>query len=130
MNEGQRAIADYLLEQARWRGEKAEQYPEDARNLRCAAGLKELAEYVLGLSPTDERVLELTTLGVREGMFSPYPAVGPGGGNAPYAISRFRFHAYGADEDCEHFLARLVVHMRDDALAFAREQGELPDADE
>jgi hypothetical protein len=122
MSDGRRLIADYLLEQARWRGEKAEEYPEDGRNLRCAEGLKALAEYVLSLPATDERILDLTSMGVRAEMFSPPPVLGPpGAAQAQYAISQFRFHDPG--EDCDRFLTELVRLMRDDALRFARESG-------
>jgi hypothetical protein len=36
-------LAEYLDAQAAWRGLKAEKYPDDARNERSAAGLRELA---------------------------------------------------------------------------------------
>jgi hypothetical protein len=116
----QQAIADHFREQARWRRDKAAEYPDDQRNAQCAAGLEELAEYVLGLPADDERVIELTTLGVRDGMFSPFP-----GSPAEHAIGRFRFHR--GDEDCGQFLAELVRRMRDDALRFGREHGAIPD---
>ena len=60
------AIAEYLREQARWREPKAEQYPDDARNERCAAGLRALAEHVESLPDDDERLLILRARGADE----------------------------------------------------------------
>ena len=114
---GQQAIAEYFNARARWRYQKAAEYPDDPRNLRCAEGLEELASYVLSLDPSDERILELTTLGVREGGFSPFHE------SAAYAVARFRFHC--RDEDCGAFLTSLLGVMRDDALRVARERGDL-----
>jgi hypothetical protein len=119
---GQQAIADYFRGRAEWRYGKAAEYPEDARNLRCAEGLEELAEYVLSLDPSDQRIIELTTLGVREGLFSPYV-----GDSSAYAISRFRFDSSSAEESCKHFLTRLVQHMIEDAPRAARLAGALDD---
>ena len=115
---GQQAIADYLNEQADWRRREAAEYPDDPRNLRCAEGLEELAGYVLSLDPSDQRIIELTTLGVRDGRFSPSP-----GGFAANAVARFRFDRRG--EGCGGFLTSLVRLMRNDALRFAGDPGEL-----
>jgi hypothetical protein len=114
----QQAIADHFHDQARWRSEKAAEYPEDHRNARCADGLEDLAEYVLGLPADDERLIELAAIGVREGLFSPLP-----GDSAAYAIGRFRFDR--ADKDCGHFLASLVRMVRDDAIRQAQLAGEI-----
>jgi hypothetical protein len=118
---GQQAIAAYLNTQADWRSQKAVEYPEDPRNLRCAEGLRELASYVLSLDPSDERIMEMTTLGVREGVFSPFHE------SAAYAVARFRFHR--RDEDCGAFLTSLLGVMRDDALKLAKDQGALAGAE-
>src|SRR5260370_18910815 len=82
----QQAIAEHFREQARWRRERAAEYPDDHRNVTIAAGLEELADYVLSLPPSDERLRELGRAGMLEGLFSP-----PSGAASAYAISRFRF---------------------------------------
>jgi hypothetical protein len=112
--DAQAAIADHFREQVRWRSEKAAEYPDDYRNEQCADGLEELAAYVLSLPADDERIIELGTLGVRDGLFSPFS-----GDLAAYAISRFRFDD-GRDE-CGGFLANLVKRLRDDAIRFAKQ---------
>ena len=50
----QRLIADYFREQANWRERKADEYPDDERNRRCATGLRDLARHV-DRSPTTTR---------------------------------------------------------------------------
>jgi hypothetical protein len=104
-------IAVYLEDQAAWRYEKATEYPDDARNKRSAHGLRELAAYVRGLPSNDERIIELGTIGVRDGLFSP-PVVG--GPDASHAISRFRFN--NPLDDCDQFLTDLIPQVRADAI--------------
>jgi hypothetical protein len=55
-------LAEYLDAQAAWRGLKAEKYPDDARNERSAAGLRELAAQVRALADDDPVLLELEKL--------------------------------------------------------------------
>ena len=62
MSGAKELLAEAFGGQARWRSEKAEEYPDDERNPRSAAGRDHLAEYVVSLSDTDERVRELATL--------------------------------------------------------------------
>ena len=111
---GQRALVDYIREvgcrQAAEKGGRAG--PRRARG--GADGLGKLATYVLRLPPDDGRVLELTSLGYRAGVFAPYE-------EAAAAIARFRRD--DPCEDCEAFLARLVRLMRDGALRHARAHG-------
>ena len=59
-----RSARTIIDEQARWRREKAEEYPDDGRNERAANGLVELAEYVRSLPENDERLRELMSLSV------------------------------------------------------------------
>ena len=40
------SLQDNFRAQARWRREKAEEYPDDERNAQSAAALESLAEYV------------------------------------------------------------------------------------
>jgi hypothetical protein len=113
-----RAILNYFLERAKWRNEKAAEYPEDDRNRLAAAALRGLGGYVLRLSDEDERIRELGTLAVREGMFMPFP-------EGQRLISRFGFD--NPEQDSGAFLDELVRVTRSETLAFAREHGALPD---
>ena len=114
--EGQRALAAYLCERA-CRSEAGER-PEGPRDQAPAAGLRELAGYVLRLPPDDERLLELASLGYRVGMFVPFE-------EAAEAVARFRRD--DPREDGGAFLARLARLMRDGALRDARAHGVLGD---
>lgn len=40
------ALVDYLREQARWRRDKADEFPEESRNQRSAIALEGLADFV------------------------------------------------------------------------------------
>lgn len=42
-------LAEHLRDQANWRGNKAEEYPEDRRNERAEQALLDAAEYVAQL---------------------------------------------------------------------------------
>lgn len=86
-------------------------------------GWRELAAYIHSLPDDDERIIELGTWGVREGLF-----MVPPGGSAQYAISRFRF--YQRDDDCDLFLSDLVELVKEDAIRQAQDAGELPLRDE
>lgn len=108
-------IAQYFDEQSNWRAQKAEEYPEDQRNCRASAGLEELAAYVRALPDDDGCLQELSSLGIREGLFWPYA-----GESAEHAISRFRFHNGVEDDDCGRFLSELVCMFTEDALRFAK----------
>ncbi len=55
-------LAAYFASQAEWREHKAEEYPDDTRNERSAAGLRALAEHVQGLPARDERLVLLAVL--------------------------------------------------------------------
>ena len=114
---GRRALADYIREAA---GRVAAEAGEDADDPRHhgADGLRELAAYVLGLPADDGRLLELTSLGYRVGVFAPYD-------EAAAAIAGFRRDT--PREDCGAFPARLACLMRDGALRHARAHGVLGD---
>jgi len=49
-------LADLFLSTARWRREKAEQFPDDVRNVRSAVALESAAEYVQDL-PDEHAIL-------------------------------------------------------------------------
>ena len=114
---GQRALADYIGEAARRAAAEAGEHPDDPRR-HGADGLRELAAYVRRLPAEDGRLLELTSLGYRVGVFAPYE-------EAAAALARFRRD--DPREACGAFLARLVRMMRDGALRHARAHGVLGD---
>ncbi|WP_261561613.1 hypothetical protein [Frankia tisae] len=83
-----REISAFVDNTARWREMVAEDYPEDERNTRSAAGLRELARWVGDLPDTDPRLVTLVTSAPKD-----YFATG---GIAPAEIcqrmtSRYRF---------------------------------------
>jgi hypothetical protein len=78
--------------------------------------LEGLAAFVRGLPESDERLLVLGTLAVRNGQFMP-------GGATQYALLTF---IGTSPEACDAFLTNLVRIARDDALTRARAHGVLP----
>jgi len=78
--------------------------------------LEGLAAFVRSLPESDERLLLLGTLAVREGQFVP-------GGATRHAIPRF---VGTTDDTRDAFLTTLARIARDDALAQARAHGLLP----
>lgn len=121
MADPRQAIADYMRQVGAWRRRKAEEYDRDARNLRCAAGLDDLADVVLALPPADERLAVLARLAMTEGLFTP-------GQQTSYEIGRFRFHSDAAT--CDAFLDRLVELASADAGEHGRFGGRLPPGDD
>ena len=115
------AMADHLRATAVWRRKRAEEYDKDARNLRAAAGLEELADHVLALPPDDERLQTLSRLAMTGEAFTP-------GQQTSYEIGRFRFHhgAVGLDA----FLDRLVELATADRGEQGRFGGRLPEGDD
>jgi hypothetical protein len=111
-------IADYIEDQARWRGQKAADYPGDARNEASAEGLKKLAEYVRALPDDDQRlatlfVLEATdTGGESRDIFSPGPQVSR-------TISRFCFNYHS--ENYGMFLYDLIPGAIEDRRELCRD---------
>jgi hypothetical protein len=99
MMSGQQTIADYIFKQAAWRDTQAAEPPDQRRNERAAASLRELAAYVLALPGDDERILELTRLVVRDGAFLPFP-------EGERVIAVFGFDSVG--QDCGTFLTQLL----------------------
>lgn len=116
-----RAMADYFRGIAVWRRQRAEEYDRDARNLRSAAGLDELADHVLALPAEDERILRLTQLAMEGEAFAPGQQTG-------YEIARFRFFHDSASLDA--FLDRLVELAVADHGEMGRFGGRLPEGDD
>lgn len=119
--EFRQAVADYLRTTAAWRRGKAEEYDRDARNLRAAAGLEELADYVLALPADDRRLRELARLTTEGEAFRPDQ-------RASYEIGRFRFH-YG-ETAVDPFLDTLVELAIADKGEMGRFGGRLPEGDD
>jgi len=90
----QEMLAEYLESQASWREMKAEDYPEDGRNRRCAEGLKEAASTVRSLAPQDERLVTL------EGVHDDHDTgVFWAGEETSLRVGRFRFSDPSEDVD-------------------------------
>lgn len=118
--EDRQAIATYVRSLADWRRRKAEEYDRDARNLRAAAGLEELADYIEALSD-DARVRRLREIAFTGDLFTP-------GQQTAYELGRFRFHH--ADSRLDAFLDRIVEFAEFDAQEQGRFGGLLPPGDD
>lgn len=121
MSPFQASFAAFCEATAAWRRRKAEEYDRDARNLRTAAALDELAALVRALPPDDARLTELERLAGEAGEFRPDQRV-------LYELGRLRFHH--PETTLDPFLDTLV----DLALADRGEQGRfggrLPEGDD
>ena len=116
-----RSVADFCRATADWRRRRAEEYDRDARNLRTATALDELADHVLSLPPTDPRLHELERLAGEAGEFRPDQRV-------LYELGRFRFHHPEATVD--PFLDRLVELATADRGEAGHFGGHLPEGDD
>jgi hypothetical protein len=105
------AIANYLRGISRWRRARYNDDLRDARNLRAAAALDELADYVEMLPTDDPRLARLGAIAMDGALFAP-------GQQTSYEIGLFRFH--NADTTFDGFLDRIVEL----AEADRREHGE------
>jgi len=114
------AIAGYLRRIADWRRQRFEDFDRDPRHLRAAAGLDELADYVLALPADDPRLLALGELAMEGELFVP-------GQQASYEIGRFRFHH--AQTTLDGFLGHLVELALADANEHGNFAGRLPPGD-
>lgn len=117
----QQAVAEFVRTTAAWRRRKAEEYDRDARNLRAAAALEELADHVLALPADDPRLRELARLTSEGDEFRPDQRV-------LYELGRFRFHQPEATPD--PFLDRLVELAEEDRGEAGRFGGRLPEGDD
>lgn len=102
----QLALAEHLRSVAQWRRDKMQEFDPDARNLRSAAGLEELANYWLTLPEDDPLVVELVGLTFLGQMFRP-------GQRTEWEIPRFRF--YHEESTVEGFMRKLLDLARQDA---------------
>ena len=104
------ALAAYLAGIADWRRQKARELDRDARNLRTAASLEELASLIRALPADDPRLDRLARLGLRGEVFEP-------GQQLHYEVGRFRFF------HPEATIAGFLDTMVELAEADMREQG-------
>ncbi len=92
-------IADYLRNIAVWRRQRVQDDLHDVRNLRSAAALETLADYVLSLPEDDERIQALSHLAVERESFVP-------GQQTAYEIGRFHF--FSEESSFDAFLTWMV----------------------
>ena len=105
------ALRAYFAGIADWRRQREREYDRDARNLRTAAGLDDLADYTDSLPADDPRLERLSRLGLRGEVFEP-------GQQLHYEVGRFRFH--NPDVTTDGFLTTMVELAETDM----RERGE------
>lgn len=115
------SIAEFCRATAAWRRRKAEEYDRDERNLRTAAALEALADYVLVIPADDPRLTELQRLAGTGDEFTPDQRV-------LYELGRFRFHP--ADAGLDPFLDTLVSLAEADRGEAGRFGGRLPEGDD
>jgi hypothetical protein len=107
----------YLRERATLLRQRRADAPAAAEHLTAHAhALDLLAEFVQALPEDDERMLMLSTLAVRNGVFV-------AGAGTEHALSQFDSTSR---EACDVFLTNLVRIARDDAITSARAHGHLP----
>jgi hypothetical protein len=109
-------LAAYLLVQAGLLRQRDLPPVMAAHAREHAQHLEGLAAFVRSLPESDERLLLLGTLAVRNSQLVP-------GGATQHALLTF---VGTSPEDCDAFLTNLVHIARDDALARARAHGVLP----
>lgn len=123
-----RSMSERILGIAEWRRERERQDlyghgPEVAvRSRRSAAGLTDLATYILALPPDDERLISLTVVAFYGAQFDP-------GATMLHELGRFRFH--DPDVSLDGFVDRMVVlaeldHSERDHLGGPQVPGDNP----
>jgi hypothetical protein len=110
-------LGKYLREQAAWRRSKAEEYPDDDRNVRSAEALDALAEYVDKI-PDDVRVRYLADHHLLE-------SAALGGEKTHRQVARWGFdRGTIAAELQHHFLSELCAFAAQDAYELIRDNRE------
>jgi hypothetical protein len=127
-------LADYFRSQAEWRDRKAEEYPEDKRNVQSAAALRSLADYVEPIDgreaegPSGKRILSrvydveqhLTEQHLTEGTLT------LGGERTKREVARYGFGQPVTDESHKKFLEDLLPLCLKDAYEFAEDHHDDP----
>lgn len=114
------SLSDYFRSQADWRRQKAEEYPEDARNLQSARALDSLAEYVERHAPhaSAGAIVEALTPHIHHRGF------GLGGEETHRVVARYGFgRSPKTPAHHQEFLEELQALCLEDAYEFAREHG-------
>lgn len=115
-------LSEYFREQAAWRRRKADEYPNDGRNLRSAEALESLADYVerpdTASGPAGPAIAALEP-------HIPEPGASLGGEEAGRAVSRYGFGpAVMRENDHEWLLNRLVALCLADAYELVRDHAD------
>jgi hypothetical protein len=110
------SLSEYFLSQAAWRRQKAEEYPDDERNLQSACALESLAEWLEENPRFADQFEPFMVDGVD--VFTP-------GENAGREASRYGF-GYNATSESQHeeLLEDFYVACLADAFAWAQDNGE------
>jgi hypothetical protein len=116
-----RMIADYLHNIAIWRRQRAQDDLRDARNLRSAAALEALAQFILDLPEDDERIQTLSRIAVEGQSFVP-------GQQTAYEIGRFHF--FSEESSFDAFLTWMVELAEADRSEHGRFGGRQAPGDE
>ena len=116
------SLSDYFRNQAAWRSQKADEYPDDSRNAQSADALYSLAEYVEG----DQRGGKETGALVAALEQHLFDATLLGGPSMARAVSRYGFGHKVSPMTHLDFLDELTVLCMEDAYEFAQEHGEDP----
>jgi hypothetical protein len=124
MVEPRELIARYIDEQAAWRRQMAERYPDDARNRSSAECLEALARHVRSLNSADFRVEQLWALDNANAagtVWSPGPSTAQ-------VIAEYGFH--GKPMPTDAFLDDLIAVAEGNARDMLGERREWHDADD
>ncbi|MGI9254662.1 MAG: hypothetical protein ACR2J8_13030 [Thermomicrobiales bacterium] len=114
-------LAAFCRSTGEWRRRKAEEYDRDARNLRTADALDDLASHILTLPSNDTRLKDLQRLASTGDAFTPDQRV-------LYELGRFRFHH--PETGLDPFLDTLVDLAVADRGEAGRFGGMLPVGDD
>ncbi|MDQ3694544.1 MAG: hypothetical protein M3464_13090 [Chloroflexota bacterium] len=117
----QETVAVFCEDTAAWRRRKAEEYDRDARNLRTAGALDQLAAHIRSLAPDDARLIALHRLAATGDDFLPDQRV-------IYELGRFRFHQ--PETGLDAFLDTMVELAEADRGEMGRFGGRLPAGDD
>lgn len=117
-------LQGYFTEKARWRAEKAEEYPEDGRNAASAAGLDAVARFVAALPDDDPNLVALAGVPRPESVFldgvflPPFNPDETDLSEADVQASRFRFDL--PDEGEAAFFSRFTKLVQQQAWSHAK----------